>query len=74
MQLNIKADDQTDWSYLAILDRKVYEASIEQLIKSVAGGLIWIKRLQDKGIGTDRHRPTRPSRPIIAKSVSSGLS
>ena len=42
-----------DWSYLAVLNREVYEAKMGDLCESLENGLKFIKRLQDRGIGAE---------------------
>ena len=48
--------DMVDWSYLAVLNREVYEAKMEDLCESLENGLKFINRLQDKGIGAEAKR------------------
>lgn len=64
--------DGVEWSYLALLSREVYEASMEDLCKSVAAGLIWIKRLQEKGIGSDRHHAPSSNRTTSESTGGGG--
>jgi len=40
-----------DWSYLAVLNREVYEADMRDLCGSLENGLKFIRRQQERGIG-----------------------
>jgi hypothetical protein len=42
-----------DWSYLAVLNREVYEADMRDLCGSLENGLKFIRRQQERGIGSD---------------------
>jgi hypothetical protein len=42
-----------DWSYLAVLNREVYEADMNDLCGSLENGLKFIRRQQERGIGSE---------------------
>jgi hypothetical protein len=48
-----------DWSYLAVLNREVYEADMRHLCGSLENGLKFINRQQERGIGSDAGQSTR---------------
>jgi hypothetical protein len=48
-----------DWSYLAVLNREVYEADMRDLCGSLENGLKFIRRQQERGIGSDSGQGTR---------------
>lgn len=59
----------SDWSYIVMLSKGVYGASMEDLCGSVAKGLKWIKKLQDKGIGSGHQHTARDSWSSGSKAV-----
>jgi len=48
-----------DWSYLAVLNREVYEADMRDLCGSLENCLKFIRRQQERGIGWDAGQGTR---------------
>ena len=48
-----------DWSYLAVLNRQVYEADMRDLCGSLENGLKFIKRQQERGVGSAGGQSTR---------------
>jgi hypothetical protein len=42
-----------DWSYLAVLNREVYDADMKDLCSSLVEGLRFVKKQQDRGIGSN---------------------
>jgi hypothetical protein len=49
-----------DWSYLAVLNREVYDADMKDLCTSLVEGLRFVKRQQDRGIGGDTRSGSGP--------------
>jgi hypothetical protein len=45
-------DRLTDWSYLAVLSREIYEVPMDTLCKSLVEGFEFINMQQERGIGS----------------------
>jgi hypothetical protein len=41
-----------DWSYMAMLNREVYEATMPELCESLLAGFKFIRKQQQRGIGS----------------------